>query len=101
MSSPSPPQCTAAPFGIALARARLLTALDDVARAGTALVAPDLPWAGHARRAYEDTVEQRRSGLLRLESALETCLARLDAVTVLAEDELARTDAAIAAGETP
>lgn len=99
MSSPSPPPpCVALPFGITLARARVLAARDDAARAGAALVAPDLPWAGHARQTYDDAASERRSGLLRLDMLLDSCLVRLDALTTQAEADLARIEAEAAVG---
>lgn len=102
MSSSLPPApCTAAPFGVSLARTRLLTALDDVARAGAALVAPGLPWAGHARASYENAAAERRSGLLRLGMLLDSCLLRLDALTVVADAEVARIRAELAATGAP
>ncbi|MCO7273730.1 hypothetical protein [Cellulosimicrobium cellulans] len=100
-SPPPPPPCDAAPFGVSLARARVLTAQDDVARAGAALVAPDLPWAGHARASYDDAAAEQRGGLLRLGMLLDSCLLRLDALTVLAEAEVARIRAELAAAGLP
>ncbi|MFF2268438.1 hypothetical protein ACFVTZ_09225 [Cellulosimicrobium cellulans] len=100
-SPPTPPPCIVAPYGVTLARTRVLTAQDDVARAGTALVAPDLPWAGHARASYDDAAAERRSGLLRLGMLLDSCLLRLDALTVLADVEVARIRAELAAAGVP
>ncbi|QJW34889.1 hypothetical protein [Cellulosimicrobium protaetiae] len=97
-SPPPPPPCVAAPFAVTAARSQVLSALDDVARAGAALVAPDLPWAGHARASYDDAASERRSGLLRLDMLLDSCLVRLDALTVRAEADLARIEAEAAAG---
>ncbi|GEM_PF-2291623 len=100
-SPPPPPPCVAAPFGVTLARTRVLTAQDDVARAGDALVAPGLPWAGHARASYDDAAAERRAGLLRLGMLLDSCLVRLDTLTVLAEAEAERIRAELAATGAP
>ena len=94
-SSPPPPSCTASPFGVSAGRARVLAALDDVARAGAALVAPDLPWAGHARASYDDAAAEHRDGLRRLGVLLDDCLRRLDTLTVLADAELAQVRAGL------
>jgi len=93
----APPPCVAAPFEITAARTAVLTASDDTVRAGAALVTPDLPWAGHARQAYDDATATCRSGLLRLGMLLDSCLLRLDALTVAAEAEVARVRAEAAA----
>ncbi|UKJ63371.1 hypothetical protein H1Q78_17185 [Cellulosimicrobium cellulans] len=99
-SPPPPPPCVAAPFGVTSARARVLTAQDDATRASTALAAPDLPWAGRARASYDDAAAELRSGLLRLGMLLDSCLLRLDALTVLAEAEVVRVQAELAPAGT-
>ncbi|MCR1982296.1 hypothetical protein NSA53_08615 [Cellulosimicrobium cellulans] len=100
MPTPPPAPCLAAPFGITRARDQVLTATDDAARARAALETPDLPWAGQARHAYDDATAEGRSALLRLDETLASCLAGLDALTVLAETDVAslRTELAAVGG---
>ncbi|MET3974144.1 hypothetical protein [Cellulosimicrobium sp. 4261] len=97
MPTPPPAPCLAAPFGITRARVQVLTATDDAARGAAALGPPDLPWSGQARHAFDDATAEVRAALVRLDGTLECCLTGLDALTVLAETDVASLRAELAA----
>ncbi len=93
MTTDSPPQCVAAPFSVTQARARLLAGAEDVARAARDLQDPGLAWDGPAHDAYEDAVLAERTGLGRVGAAIDRCVVLLDAFTVAAEQDVARSAA--------